>query len=79
MSDNPDFLHDVFLSHSAKDKAVVRAVAEKLRAVGLRVWFDEWVLKPGDSIPAKIEERLEHSRVLVLCMSANACGSCTLK
>ena len=29
----------------------------------------------GDSIPAKIEEGLEHSRVLVLCMSANAFGS----
>ena len=33
------------------------------------------VLKPGDSIPAKIEEGLERSRVLVLCMSANAFGS----
>ncbi len=41
----------------------------------LKVWFDEWVLKPGDSIPAKIEEGLEHSRVLVLCMSAHAFGS----
>ena len=70
-----EFQYDVFLSHSAKDKAVVRAVAERLRADGLRVWFDEWVLKPGDSIPAKIEEGLEHSRVLVLCMSANAFGS----
>lgn len=30
---------------------------------------------PDDSIPAKIEEGLEHSRVLVLCMSANAFGS----
>ena len=35
----------------------------------------KWVLKPGDSIPAKIEEGLECSRVLVLCMSANAFGS----
>ena len=69
----PDY--DVFLSHSAKDKAVVRPLAERLRQDGLKVWFDEWVLKPGDSIPAKIEEGLEHSRVLVLCMSANAFGS----
>jgi hypothetical protein len=69
------FTHDVFLSHSPKDKAVVRAVAERLRADGLRVAFDEWEIKPGDSIPAKIEEGLEHSRVLVLCMSANAFGS----
>ena len=64
-----DFTYDVFLSHSSKDKAVVRAVAERLRADGLRVWLDEWEIRPGDSIPAKIEEGLEHSRVLVLCMS----------
>ena len=69
------FTYDVFLSHSAKDKSVVRAVAERLRADGLRVWFDQWELRPGDSIPAKIEEGLERSRVLVLCMSAQAFGS----
>jgi small GTP-binding protein len=69
------FAYDVFVSHSSKDKPVVRAVAERLRADGLRVWFDAWELRPGDSIPAKIEEGLEHSRVLVLCMSANAFGS----
>ena len=70
-----DFTYDVFLSHSSKDKPVVRAVAERLRADGLRVWLDEWEIRPGDSIPAKIEEGLEHSRVLVLCMSAQAFGS----
>jgi TIR domain len=70
-----DFHYDIFLSHSAKDKALVRSLAERLRADGLKVWFDEWVLRPGDSIPAKIEAGLEHSRVLVLCMSANAFGS----
>lgn len=73
MSD--DFKYDVFLSHSAKDKAVVRDIAEGLRNDGLRVWLDDWEIRPGDSIPEKIEEGLEHSRVLVLCMSANAFGS----
>ncbi|MFZ2643728.1 MAG: toll/interleukin-1 receptor domain-containing protein, partial [Verrucomicrobiia bacterium] len=58
---------DVFLSHSSKDKAVVRSLVERLRKDGLKVWFDEWEIKPGDSIPAKIEKGLEHSRVLVLC------------
>ena len=69
------FPYDAFLSHSAKDKAVVRPLAERLRQDGLKVWFDEWVLKPGDRIPAKIEppprpsyggtgEGLEHSRML---------------
>jgi hypothetical protein len=70
-----DFKFDVFLSHSSEDKEVVRAVAERLWKDGLRVWFDNWELQPGDSIPVKIEEGLEHSRVLVLCMSASAFGS----
>jgi hypothetical protein len=61
------FSFDVFLSHSSKDKQVVRAIAERLRADGLRVWFDE-----GD---AGVEEGLERSRVIVFCMSANAFGS----
>jgi hypothetical protein len=74
-SNTYDFKFDVFISHSAKDKAVVRPLAERLRADGLSVWFDEWVLKPGDSIPAKIKEGLDHSRMLVLCMSANALGA----
>ncbi len=30
-----EFPYDVFLSHSAKDKAVVRPLAERLRADGL--------------------------------------------
>ena len=68
-----DFTYDVFLSHSKKDKAVVRAMAERLRRNGLRVWFDEWELRPGDSISEKIDAGLEHSRVL--CMSAYAFGS----
>lgn len=72
--DSP-FDYDVFLSHSAKDRTVVRALAERLRKDAVKVWFDEWVLKPGDSIPAKIEEGLENSRVLVLCMSTHAFGS----
>ena len=67
-----EFPYDGFLSHSAKDKAVVRPLAERLRADGVKVWFDESVLQPGDSIEknqsktAKIAEGLERSRVLVL-------------
>jgi TIR domain len=48
----PEFLpFDVFLSHSSKDKAVVRELAARLRSDGLRVWFDEWEIQPGDNIP----------------------------
>ena len=70
-----DFPCDVFLSHSPQDKEVVRAVAERLLKDGLKVWFNEWKIKSGDSIPAKIEAGLEHSRVPVLGISASALGS----
>lgn len=41
------FSFDVFLSHSSKDKKVVLEIAKRLKSDGLRVWFDEWVLKLG--------------------------------
>jgi WD40 repeat protein len=70
-----EFQYDVFLSHSSKDKPIVRDIARRLKKDGIRVWLDEEQIKPGDNIPAKIEEGLEHSRVLLLVMSANAFGS----
>src|SRR5688572_7502651 len=69
------FNYDVFLSHSSKDKPIVLDVANRLRKDGVKVWFDDWVILPGDSIPLKIEEGLEESRILLLFMSGNAFGS----
>ena len=69
------FKYDIFLSHSSKDKPAVRELAERLRRDGLRVWFDEWEIRPGDPILLKIEEGLEQSRTLVLAMSRNAFAS----
>jgi len=70
-----DFAYDVFISHSSADKPAVRELAQRLRVDGLRVWLDEWVIKPGDMIGLRIEEGLERSRTLVLVMSANAFAS----
>ena len=69
------FDYDVFLSHSSKDKPVVRAVAERLRNSGLTVWFDEWEIQLGDPIYSKVREGLERSRILILFMSRNGFGS----
>jgi len=69
------FTHDVYLSYSRKDRARVRGLAEELRAAGLEVWFDQWVVKPGDDIYLSMERGLEAARVQVLCMSPAALGS----
>ena len=57
------FNYDVCLSHSRRDRERVRVIAERLRADGLRVWFDE----TGESVAAQLDAGLEQSRVLVLC------------
>lgn len=69
------FAFDVFLSHNVQDKLRVRALAERLRRAGLRVWFDEWNIRSGDIIALKVDEGLEQSRVLVLCLSPQALAS----
>lgn len=66
------FEFDVFLSHNIADKPRVRILAEKLRDAGLKVWFDEWIIKPADNIFLSIERGLEAARCLVLCMSSAA-------
>ena len=78
----PDrFQFDVFLSHNAQDKPRVRRLAERLKQAGLkmeagpRLWFDEWNVRSGDIIARKVDEGLEQSRVLLLCISPNALAS----
>lgn len=70
-----DFQYEVFLSHNSADKPRVRKLAERLKQAGLRVWFDEWIIQPGDDIYLTIERGLEVSRTLVLCLSPAALAS----
>jgi WD40 repeat protein/DNA-directed RNA polymerase subunit RPC12/RpoP len=69
------FPFDIFLSHNHADKPRVRRLAERLMAVGVRVWLDEWVIQAGDIIALKVDEGLEQSRVLLLCISPAALAS----
>ena len=70
----PDaFQYNIFLSHTAKDKAVVRPLAERLRTDGVKVWFDEWVLKPVVPVAHQMGEGAR--RAGEGCMSAHAYGS----
>ena len=62
--------HDVFISHASEDKdAFVRPLAEALREEGLRVWYDEFSLKIGDSLRQKIDRGLATSRVGLVVLS----------
>ena len=62
------FTHDVFLSHRAKDKAVVRPLAERLQVAmrqRLKLWFDEWEIKSGWVKPGRRSSRRESAQTSV--------------
>jgi len=63
-------LHDVFISHASEDKdAIVRSLASALSAQNLKVWYDEFTLRIGDSLRQKIDRGLATSRVGLVVLS----------
>lgn len=70
--DNIEKEYDVFISHASEDKdEVVRPLANALKLEGLRVWYDEFELKIGDSLRRKIDKGLANSKFGVVVLSKN--------
>lgn len=68
--DVPPREYDVFISHASEDKeAVVRPLAHALSNGGLKVWYDEFELRIGDSLRRKIDTGLAKSRFGVVVLS----------
>jgi len=65
----------VFISHSSKDKQFARWISVDLRSAGHRIWFDEWDIKVGDSIPRKIGHGLDACDYLIVVLSKHAVDS----
>ena len=65
----------VFISYAQADKKVAKHIADALRGAGLSVWFDQWELKPGDSILEKMESGLNASDILLVLLSPNSVDS----
>lgn len=64
--------YDVFISHASEDKDdVVRPLAIALQNKNLRVWYDEFELKIGDSLRKKIDKGLVNSRFGIVVLSKN--------
>ena len=67
--------YDVFISHATEDKeGVVRPLADCLVAQGLRVWYDDFELKIGDSLRQKIDHGLASSKFGVVVISPSFFG-----
>jgi hypothetical protein len=66
---------NVFLSHNKKDAPQAREIGVHLQLTGAIVWFDEWEIRAGDPIPAKIDEGLGDFDVFLLLWSEGASKS----
>jgi len=62
--------YDVFICHASEDKNdFVEPLSAALKKSGLKVWYDRFELKLGDSLREKIDQGLANSRYGVVVLS----------
>jgi hypothetical protein len=66
---------DLFISHASEDKdEIVRPLANQFSGRNVRVWYDEYELRIGDSLRESIENGLRHSRYGLVVLSPHFFG-----
>jgi hypothetical protein len=65
----------VFLSHSSADKKTVLEVIDAFKKAKISYWVDHEQIEFGDRIVDKIEEGLQKSKFIVVCLSENLMNS----
>jgi TIR domain len=61
--------YHVFLSHNSVDKPWVNRLKDALEGRGLKVWLDQYEIRPGDLFVDALEKGLESSRTVALIIS----------
>ena len=69
------FLPTIFISYSHADRQFVAKLASDLLKQRIRVWWDEWEIKVGDSLLQKIQEGISTSSYLGVVLSPNSVNS----
>ena len=64
--------HDVFISHSSKDKVTADAICHALEKNGVRCWIAPRDVRPGKTYGAEIIESIEECSIFVLLFSKNS-------
>ena len=71
----------IFISHTAKDKAIVEPIALRLAQVygQNNVFYDSWSIQPGDGIIDKMNEGLTNCKFFFFFVSKNSLQSNMVK
>ena len=67
--------HDIFISHSQRNKTVADALCAGLEAGGIRCWIAPRDVLPGRSFAGEITRAINQSKVMVLVFSADSNNS----
>jgi uncharacterized protein (DUF2267 family) len=65
----------IFLSHNHRDKHDARRLGIELQLAGADVWFDEWNVQVGESIPGAVNDALERVDTVAVLWSEAASAS----
>src|SRR5262249_38372314 len=60
---------DLFISYASEDSGFVRPLAIALRQKGYNLWYDEFVLRVGDSLTERIDYGLANSAAGIFVIS----------
>jgi hypothetical protein len=71
--------HDVFISHSAKDRTIAEAVCAMFESRGIRCWIAQRDILPGADWGETIIDAISGSRVMIVIISRNANDSAQVK
>jgi len=75
MADQPhDNCFDLFISHNNKDKAAVIALAERLKANGVKVWLNVWELCLGEPWQESAGKIIVNTRAVAVLVGIDGIG-----
>ncbi len=66
--------YDVFLSHASQDKPAVEELARRLKRRKLKAFLDKWHLVPGEPWQEALEEALDRSQTVAVCLGPGDIG-----
>jgi hypothetical protein len=64
--------HDVFISHSSKDKVMADAICAGLEARGIRCWIAPRDVQPGQNYAGQLYKAIEKCKVFLVVLTGNS-------